>query len=268
MKYDVGFIGCGNMGGALLRAFCSGGTKYSAAAYDVNADLLKKITDETGAAALCGIKEAAESCNVLLLAVKPYIAPAVLEELSLYADDKNAVVSVVTGLSTSEIKTALPAARCIRAMPNTPALAGEGMSALCSENDLTEEELDIVKAIFTSAGKYVMLPEKNFSAVTALGGSGPAIAYIFIEALADAGVRAGLARDVSYKIAAQMVKGSAEMVLKTGKHPGELKDAVCTPGGTTIEAVAALEDMGFRAAAIAAVTAACDKADEIAGNAK
>ncbi len=148
-------------------------------------------------------------------------------------------------------------------MPNTPALVGEGMSALCKNSNVTDEELNMIKALFESFGEAEIVSEYLMDTVTGISGSSPAYVFMFIEAMADAAVLAGMPRQQAYKFASQAVMGSAKMVLETGKHPGELKDMVCSPAGTTIEAVKVLEEEGFRAAVIKSIVACIDKSKDM-----
>ena len=170
-----------------------------------------------------------------------------------------AIVSIAAGWTLERLETVLAGtgATCMRVMPNTPAMVSEGMTAICEESSMSDE--DFVKGIFDALGKTVILPENLFDGVTALSGSGPAYVYMFIEAMADAAVLEGIPRKKAYEMAAQTVLGSALMVLSTGNHPGELKDAVCSPGGTTIEAVASLEKNGLRSAVIDAIRVCAEK---------
>lgn len=206
--------------------------------------------------------------DYIILAVKPFVLPLVLEEITKLDRsmlDSKVFVSIVAGVTTETIKHALgQTAKVIRVMPNTPALVLEGMTvvAQCDDN-VSEMEFSAVIDIFNSVGKTEVMPEEMINTVTGVSGSGPAYVYMLIEAMADAGVRDGLARGVAYKLAAQAVLGSAKMVLESGKHPGELKDMVCSPRGTTIEAVAELERCGFRSAVIDAVKKCIDKANNI-----
>ena len=153
--------------------------------------------------------------------------------------------------------------KVIRAMPNTPAMVGEGMSVICHGDEVGEKEIQMAKCVFESVGKMAILPEKLLDSVVALNGSSPAYVFMFIEAMADGAVRDGIPRSLAYEIAAQSVLGSAKMVLETQKHPAELKDMVCSPGGTTIDAVAALEENGMRNAVLKAMQACTKKAKEM-----
>ena len=254
---NIGFIGAGNMGGALI-----GGLKkeHTIFAYDKNQDQVARL----GVTACDSIKQLAEKADVIFLAVKPNVLEAVLIELAPFIDEEKLIVSVVAGKEILFIKRVLEKnIRVIRVMPNTPALVGEGMAAVAWDEPATKEDAELVVQLLSPVGKAVVLPEGLFDAVTGLSGSGPAYVFMMIEALADGGVRAGLPRAIAMELAAQTVLGSAKMVLDTGKHPGELKDMVCSPGGTTIEAVAALEKGGMRAAFMDAVMASCEKSKHL-----
>ena len=263
----IGFIGGGNMASAILGGVISAGLCETSDIFvtDVSDDALKKYE-------LSGIKcgkslDVALSADIVILAVKPFILPGVLKNLSEMKDKiKDKVfASIAAGYAIGKIKEGLGFdAKVIRIMPNTPALIGEGMSVLVSDYlPATDEEFESVKKIFDSIGKTAVMPESLISAVTSVSGSGPAYVYMFIEALADAGVTGGLSRNDAYLLAAQTVLGSAKMVLETKKHPGELKDMVCSPKGTTIEAVAELEKTGFRGSVISAVDACRKKAENM-----
>lgn len=207
--------------------------------------------------------------DIVLLAVKPFVICEMLAELAKQAGEealKNKVfASIAAGVTVREIKNALGFdAKVVRIMPNTPAMVLEGMSVLARECEPTsEEEFSAVKKIFEAVGRAEVLPENMLNAVTTVSGSSPAYVYLFIEAMADAAVRDGIARDMAYRLAAQSVLGSAKMVLDTGKHPGELKDMVCSPRGTTIEAVAVLEEKGFRSAVMEAMKKCTEKANSV-----
>lgn len=207
----------------------------------------------------------AAAAPTLFLAVKPHVIPAVLAEIAPALGARPAlVISIAAGVTLDALERALPpAARVVRVMPNTPCLVGETASAFALGSRATREDGERVRALLSAVGRAVEVPESYMSAVTGLSGSGPAYVFLFIEALADGGVRAGLPRDKALMLAAQTVLGSAKMVLETGTHPGALKDAVCSAGGTTIAGVHALERGGFRGAAMNAVVAAARRADEM-----
>ncbi|MBQ4086914.1 MAG: pyrroline-5-carboxylate reductase [Clostridia bacterium] len=261
----IGFIGGGNMAGAILEGVLASGLsmKEELVVCDKNPEALKKyegIRTETE-------NTAALAADYVVLAVKPFILPVVLKELADSGKDlgKTVFVSIVAGASVESIRSVLGnQAKIVRVMPNTPATVLEGMTVVSAkEENVSEEEFSGALSIFNAVGKTEVLPESMLNTVIGISGSSPAYVFMMIEAMADAGVRDGLARDVAYRLAAQSVLGSAKMVLETGKHPGELKDMVCSPKGTTIEAVAELENKGFRSAIIDAVKKCNDKANNL-----
>lgn len=218
--------------------------------------------------ASCGIRatesnaEVATESDVIVIAVKPNIVVAALDSIRGAVRDK-VVVSIAAGVTLATIEGALggSGARVVRTMPNTPCLVGEAAVGLAKGSFATDEDVAVATRLFS--GTVVVVDEKHLNAVTAVSGSGPAYVFLFIEALADAGVRAGLPRAVAQKLAAQTVKGAAAMQIETDAHPGVLKDQVCSPGGTTIAGVEALEKNGFRFAAMSAVAAANARADDM-----
>lgn len=263
----IGFIGGGNMACAIAGGVISAGlcAEAEVCICDANPKALEKYGDKIKTSTC---NRDALSCDYIVLAVKPYILPYVLEELSGFGSaalSGKVFVSIVAGVPVDTIGRALGKdAKVVRVMPNTPAMVLEGMSVIASkEENVTEEEFAGVRKIFDSVGKTEVLPESMINTVTGISGSSPAYVYMLIEAMADAGVRDGLARDAAYRLAAQSVLGSAKMVLESGVHPGELKDMVCSPKGTTIEAVAELEKRGFRAAVIEAIKKCNEKANSI-----
>lgn len=184
----------------------------------------------------------------------------VLKEIAPFVDDSHLLISIAAGYPVSKMENFLGTdKRLVRVMPNTPCKIGEGASGFCLGKNATQEDSDSVKLMFDSVGLALEVTESQLDAVTGVSGCGPAYVFMFIEALADGGVKMGLSREVALQLAAQNVLGSAKMVLQTGEHPGVLKDQVCSPGGTTIEAVAMLEERGFRYAAMSAVVAAAEK---------
>ncbi len=202
------------------------------------------------------------SADVIIVAVKPHVVAGVLQA----SRDKIAdslIVSIAAGVTLAQISTAAGHDRVVRVMPNTPALVGMGASGFAIGGGCNPSDAPFVQSMLESFGVAVRVPESKLDAVTGLSGSGPAYVFMLIEALADGGVAAGLDRTSSMTLAAQTVAGAAAMVLKTGEHPGVLKDRVCSPGGTTIAAVASLEQNGFRAAAISAVAAAAARSAEL-----
>ncbi len=261
----LGFIGIGNMGEAILRGILREGilTPQNVYIFDLNTKKVQALQSELGVLTAQSGAAMIAACDAVLLAVKPNVCAAVLNDCGKALKNK-ALISIVTGWSRKDIAALVPDCRILRVMPNTPCMVGEGMVALDMDHTLTEEELKFAKVLFDATGRAEPVPSYLMDGVIGVSGSGPAYVYLFIEALADGGVRAGLPRDMAYRLAAQTVLGAAKMVLETGMHPGALKDAVCSPGGTTIEAVAALERGGLRAAVLDAVEVCVDKARQMA----
>ena len=262
MSKIIGLIGCGNMGSAMVGGLIKSGfqkpsdiivsTKTEASA--------KRIKDEFNVTTTLDNKEVVKKADIIILAIKPYLYKAVIDEIKPELTREMLIITIAAGISIENMEYWLgEGSKIIRTMPNTPALVGEAMSAICYNKHVTEEELTYAKNIFNSFGDCVELPEKDFHAFTALCGSSPAYVFMFIEAMADAAVKLGIPRAKAYNMAAQSVFGSAKMVLDTGKHPGELKDMVCSPSGTTIDAVAELEKHGFRSAIIEAMEKCAEK---------
>jgi pyrroline-5-carboxylate reductase len=208
-----------------------------------------------------------KSCKVLVLAVKPQMIPALLTEIHPVLLPNQLFISIAAGITLAQLAEGLgEPTRIVRVMPNTPALVGMSATAFSVNARTTVEDVALVTKLFQAIGIAFPVAEKLLDAVTGLSGSGPAYVYVMIEALADGGVRAGLPRDVAQQLAAQTVLGSAQMVLTTGRHPGALKDAVASPGGTTIAGLHALEQAGFRGAVMDAVLAAAQRAEELGKN--
>ncbi len=261
----LGVIGAGNMGEAILRgylnsSYASGG---EIAVYDLDSEKCRALQKDFGITIADSLSSLIDSSDMLLVAIKPNVCLHMFEEQFNNFEGK-AVVSIAAGWGGERLKNALPkSARVLRVMPNTPAMIGEGMIVFEAGDSLTSEEHQFAEQLFSAVGDVITIEPKLMNAVTAVSGSGPAYVYLFIEALADGGVKAGLPRPIALKLAAQTVKGSAMMVSETGVHPGELKDRVCSPGGTTIEAVAILEEKGLRGAVIAAVDACNAKSEQL-----
>ncbi len=265
MNIKVGFIGTGNMGTALVKGIIESGTVPAQNVYifDVDKEKQAALSSSTGAVAIDSNSQLVEICDIIILAVKPNIIKTALEDCKDKFKNK-ILASIAVGIPISFYKSIIGEdKKVVRVMPNTPALVGEGMTLLTYGKEVTKEEADQVTKLFESVGKVEFLEEKLMSEVTALTGSSPAYVFMFIEAMADAAVLSGIPRHLAYKFAAQAVYGSAKMVLDTGTHPAELKDAVCSPAGTTIEAVSALEKNGFRYAVIEAMNECTRRAKEI-----
>lgn len=262
--YKFGFIGCGNMGGTLAVAVSK--TEKNIAVADKNAEISAKIAGIT-ASNIVSNEEIAKNSRYIVLGVKPQVLPCVLDEIAPILDgrkDRFTLISMAAGVEISKIgKMTDKKFPIIRIMPNTPASVGEGMIVYSVNEYVTDEEKKEFETAFSAAGDIENIPEGLIDAASAVSGCGPAFVYMFIEALADGGVRCGLPRPLAMKLAAKTVSGSADTVALSGKHPGELKDAVCSPGGSTIEGVAALENGAFRGTVIDAVTAAYERTKEL-----
>lgn len=263
MKY--GFIGCGNMGGALATALSRTTKDIMLSDYDTNkaATLAKKLGCKHGTG-----EQVAGTCEHIFLGVKPQVMASVLQPLSsLLQNAKPTLITMAAGLTIERIDTLaggdMP---IIRIMPNTPVALGKGVILYTANQRVTAEQLNDFVNDMAPAGLLEETPEHLIDAGCSLSGCGPAFMYQYIEALADGAVACGLPRDKATRLAAATMEGAAAMVLATGKHPGQLKDEVCSPGGSTIMGVKALEDAGLRSAAISAVTAAYQKNKALANN--
>lgn len=252
----IGFIGCGNMGSAMVGGMIKSKVvnKEDVTVSSKTEGTLNNLKNKFGVSATLDNKEVVLKSDIIILAVKPYMYEGVIKEISDVVTDEKIIVTIAAGVTIEKVTNWFnKKIKLIKTMPNTPALVGEAMTAMCANEKITDEELQQVISIFQSFGRVELLAEKDFHGFTALCGSSPAYVFMFIEAMADAAVKQGIQRKKAYNLAAQAVLGSAKMVLETGIHPGELKDMVCSPGGTTIEAVAELEKSGFRAAVINAI---------------
>lgn len=263
MEKVIGFIGSGNMasamiGGIVTSQIVKGDKLIASNPHEGKLNLLKEKYDIN---ITTDNKEAASKADILFLSVKPVMYTDVINEIKNYIKKDVIIVVIAAGKSIEEVKKLFGKEdiKIVRTMPNTPALVGEAMSAICPGETISEEELNDIKDIFNSFGKCEIVSENLMDAVTGVSGSSPAYVYMFIEALADAAVLGGMKREQAYKFAAQSVLGSAKMVLETGEHPGVLKDMVTSPAGTTIEAVAELERLGMRNAVISATSKCIEK---------
>ncbi len=265
-KKKIGFIGSGNMASAIIGGILNAGlaTKEDLCASDASSAAREKIESTFGIRTFASNKETADFADILFLSVKPVYIETVISDIKDSISPDTLVISIAAGQTLSTLEGHFGKdMHIIRTMPNTPALVGAGMAALSPNALVTEEEKEIAVQLFNSFGKCEIVPESLMDAVTGVSGSSPAYVYMFIEAMADAAVAEGMPRAQAYTFAAQSVLGSAKMVLETGKHPGELKDMVCSPAGTTIEAVAVLEKNGFRHAVIDAERACIIKSKEM-----
>ena len=265
-QMKVGFIGAGRMATALAGGLISSGftSAENVCASDTYESAREKFAHETGATTLEANLTVAELSDIVILAVKPQQLPDVLQELKGTITEKQLLVSIAAGSPLSLfLETLGDSIRVIRVMPNTPCLVKQGASAFARGGKATEADASLVDSLLSTVGIAVEVPESQLDAVTGLSGSGPAYIYQIIEALSDGAVRMGLPRHVATQLAAQTVKGAAEMVLETGEHPGALKDAVTSPGGTTIAGIHALESGGLRSNLMNAVAAATLRSIEL-----
>jgi pyrroline-5-carboxylate reductase len=262
MNQNVGFIGCGKMAQAMIEGMIRSNSVQPEAimASAMTDETLRSVKERYGISVSKSNLEVAAHADLLILSIKPNIHGAVLKEIAEVVDEQKVIITIAAGISLEYIESFFPTKRkVVRAMPNTPSLVGEGMSAICHNQLVNLEDLEKVLLLFNSFGKTEVLDEALMDSIPAISGSSPAYVYMFIEALADGGVKQGIPRKQAYKLAAQAVLGAAKMVLETSIHPGELKDNVCTPGGATIEAVAALEREGFRSAILTAMDQCTEK---------
>lgn len=261
MNKKIGFIGCGNMGSAMIAGILDSGkcTKDMIMASDKSEASREEKGKQFGIKFVEDNKEVAKFADILFLAIKPQFYEAVIKEIKDDVSKDAIVVTIAPGKSLEwlddKFETEL---KIIRTMPNTPAMVKEGMMGMCPNSRISEEEVALVRDICDGFSNTEIIPEHLMDVVTAVSGSSPAYVFMFIEAMADAAVAGGMPRNQAYTFAAQAVLGSAKMVLETGMHPGELKDMVCSPGGTTIAAVRVLEEKGMRSSVIEAMMKCLD----------
>lgn len=261
MDKRIGFIGCGNMGGAMVQGILDSGKceKTGIMISEKSQEVLEKKQLAFGTKATTDNKEAAAFADVLFLAVKPQFYESVISEIKDSVREDQIIVTIAPGKTLAWLEERFGRkVKLIRTMPNTPAMVKEGMMGMCINENVTEEELAFVRDICEGFTRTEVIAESLMDVVTAVSGSSPAYVFMFIEAMADAAVAGGMPRAQAYKFAAQAVLGSAKMVLETGKHPGELKDMVCSPAGTTIQAVRVLEEKGMRSAVFEAMMKCLD----------
>ncbi|WP_329384889.1 pyrroline-5-carboxylate reductase [Anaerofustis butyriciformans] len=269
MNLKIGFIGSGNMaqaiiGGMIDSNLVSKDNIYATAVSDKTINLVK---EKYGVNTSKDNKDVAKKTDIIFLAVKPNVYKTVIDEIKDVVDENKLIVTIAAGQTIENIEDMFGRElRIIRTMPNTPALVGEGMGLITANKKATNEDVENVVKIFNSFGKSEIVEEALIDTAGSLSGCGPAYTYMYIEALADAAVESGVKRDLAYKLAAQMVLGSAKMVLESGEHPGKLKDNVCSPGGTTIKGVNSLEQAGFRGVVIDALLASINKTLEMSNN--
>ena len=266
MSKKIGFIGCGNMGSAMVGGLIKSGfvtaddiivsTKTEASS--------KKLEEEFKITTTLDSRLVAKESETVILAVKPNMYKSIVEEVKNELTKDKLIITIAAGIEISDMEEWLGENfKIIRTMPNTPALVGEAISAVCPNKNVSEEGLQYCINIFESFGECEVLEEKYFDGFIAVAGSSPAYVFMFIEAMADGAVKLGIPRAKAYKMASQSVLGSAKMVLDTGKHPGELKDMVCSPAGTTIDAVVELEKLGLRNSVIQAMDKCAEKSKNL-----
>lgn len=263
----LGFIGCGNMANAIIGGILRDG---AACASDIigscrTQESRERAYRENGIEVTGDNTEVVRWAKTVFLCVKPQFMDGVLSEICNLVGEDQLLVSIAAGKDLSYYSSFFGGRNIhlVRLMPNTPALVGEAMTAACGNVCVTDEEMALVEQLCCAFGKFEVVPENLFDAVTGISGSSPAYVFMFIEAMADAAVNGGMSRGQAYKFAAQAVLGSAKMVLETGMHPAQLKDMVCSPAGTTIEAVRVLEKNGFRSAVFEGTKACIDKSGEL-----
>lgn len=257
----LGFIGTGNMAGAIMGGIIRQGLIKAdeIIGADVSETGRERVKEAYGIHVTADNKEVIESADKVVLSVKPQYYASVIAELKDLVKEGQIIITIAPGKTLKWLEGQFgKQVKIVRTMPNTPAMVGEGMTAVCANEYVTKDELDEVLQILGTFGKTEVISEHLMDVVVSTSGSSPAYIYMMIEAMADAAVADGMARPQAYKFAAQAVLGSAKMVLETGRHPGELKDMVCSPGGTTIEAVRVLEAKGFRSAVIEAMKACAE----------
>lgn len=262
----IAFLGGGNMAEALIKGMLSAGVAKAEQMFvtDISSEKLTHLANTYGVAAKKNNREAVGQAAVVILCVKPQIIDVVLEEIAPEVDKSKLIISIAAGITISRIEKVLSkGSRIVRVMPNTPALVLAGAAAIAAGTHATQTDMTVAQEIFGAVGRAVVVEEKLMDAVTGLSGSGPAYVFTIIEALSDAGVKAGIPRALSLELAAQTVFGAAKMVVETKEHPGKLRDMVTSPGGTTIAGLHELENGRLRAVLMNAVEAATARSREL-----
>lgn len=262
----LGFAGCGNMAGAIIGGILEKGIvrKEDIKASTKTEASAAKVRENLGIACGTDNKEAIRDADVVFLAVKPQFCEGVIKEIREEIKENQVIISIVAGKKLEWLEAQFgKQCKIIRTMPNTPALVGEGITGVCPNNQVTEKELEEALVLLRSFGRADTVTETILDVVGAVSGSSPAFVFLFIEAMADGAVAEGMPRKQAYEFAAQAVYGSAKMLLETGMHPGELKDMVCSPAGTTIEGIGVLEERGMRSAVMESVRACVKKTRQL-----
>lgn len=260
----LGFIGMGNMGYAMLQGVKNVFHQDEIIFHRNSVEKMEALSDKEGISCATSNREVVQKSKYIILAVKPQMFDKVFDEICQDLTSEHVIISLAPGLRIQEIREKIKKGKIVRTMPNTPAMVGEGMTGVCYDaGELSKEEHLVIEKIFTSFGKMSIIEEKLMDSVVCASGSSPAYVFMFMEALADSVVKCGLPRKEAYQYVAQTVLGSAKLMLETGMHPGELKDMVCSPGGTTIAGVEQLEKNGFRKAIFSATDACFQKCNKI-----
>jgi pyrroline-5-carboxylate reductase len=263
---NVALIGAGKMGGILLEAFSryQGSPRLELSATVQHAEKAEALTNRFKLPIGTDNRKAARGADIIFLCVKPQIVDQVLAEIRPEVGPDKLIVSIVASVPTSYIEERLKReVPVVRSMPNTPAVVGRGMTAICKGRFATDDHMEVARQLFASVGRCAIADEKQMDAITGLSASGPAYIFIILESLAEAGVKVGLSRELATELAAQTVLGAAQMVLQTGSHPALLKDAVTTPAGCTIDGILELEEGKLRVTLIKAVVKATQRAREL-----
>lgn len=266
MNKHIGFIGCGKMAQAMIQGIISSqvASPQQIIVSAKTEETLRIVEKHYEIRTTLHNKVVAANVDYLFIAVKPNLYAEVINEIKEVVKEDTIIITIAAGITLDYVQKQFERQiKTVRSMPNTPSLVGEGMSALCVNSLVTPEDLTGIVRLFEGFGKAEVIEEQLMDAIPAVSGSSPAYAYLFIEALADGAVMQGIPRKKAYILAAQALLGAAKMVLETEKHPGELKDDVCTPGGSTIQAIATLEKKGFRASIIAAMESCTQKSKEL-----
>lgn len=267
MEKKIGFIGLGNMASAMIGGLLQ--KKVTLPSQIIGSarteETKKRIRSEYKIEIARDNVQAAANADILFLAVKPVFFPEVIAQIRDAVKQDTVIVSIAAGKDLNYLAESFGRKDCklVRCMPNTPALVLEGCTGVCANENVGQKELEEVLELLGAFGRVLVVPERLMDVVVGISGSSPAYVFLFIEAMADAAVAAGMPRAQAYEFSAQAVLGSAKLLLETGRHPGELKDMVCSPGGTTIQAVKVLEELGFRGAVMDAVEACIEKSKNI-----
>lgn len=262
MKY--GFIGAGNMGSAIMSGIVKHNPKQLIYAYDVDAKKVKALSKVK----YLSLDELVEKCDVIVLAVKPQMMNDVLDKIKNKSLSKKLFISIAAGLDLEYFESKLNKSRVIRVMPNINAIYGEAISAICKGRYASKKDLDTATKIFNCVGETIELKENQLATFSAIAGASPAYVFMFADALALAGVNAGLPRNIAIKAASQAIKGSGVTLLESGNHPDELRDKVCSPGGTTIEGVKVLEENSFKGIIMEAIDEVIEKDQKLSKKSK